>query len=209
MDFILLVVVRLATLIPIVAPALIMLGLRTRRKTETSWPRALVAVAILVTAALCIYDASRVLDSQALQHNFGYYIDIPLRDQMDVLVQGLAPLGVLALGALAWSTMSAVRAQETPRRFWLAIGAGSTLLFATGLNSSITEIVMGSGPIDSRVVASLLNATFELNGLAVLAGLVLLLVGFGLGLPDSDEDLLGEVIPEGTAPGSIHPAPGA
>jgi hypothetical protein len=52
------------------------------------------------------------------------------------------------------------------------------------------------------VVASLLSATFEVQRLAALAGLVLLLVGFGLGLPDSDEGLLGEVLPEEAMPGA-------
>jgi hypothetical protein len=123
-----------------------------------------------------------------------------LRDQLDVLAQGLAPLGLLALGVLAWSTTSAIRAQETPRRFWLAIGAGSTLLFATSLYSSIIDPIIMSGPENSSVVATLLSATFDVQRLAALAGLVLLLVGFGLGLPDSDEDLLGEVLPEGAVP---------
>ncbi len=202
LDFILHVAARLASLIAIAAPALVMLGLRTRRKTETSWPKTLVAVAVLVTAALCVYDANQALDSQALQHNFGYYVDISLRDQLDVLAQALAPLGLLALGALAWSTMSAVRAQETPRRFWLAIGAGSTLLFATSLYPSIIDPIIMSGPVNSALVASLLSATFEVQRLAALAGLVLLLVGFGLGLPDSNEDILGEVLPEEAIPGA-------
>ena len=203
LDFGLRVAARLASLIAIAAPALIMLGLRLRRKTETTWPKALVAVAIVGTAALCAYDANNAMEWQRLEHNFGYYIDTSLRDQLDVLVQAMAPLGLLALGTLAWSTFSAVRANEAPRRFWLAIGAGSSVLFATSLYSSIIGPIVGSGPFDSPVVASLLSAAFEIQSVAILAGLVLLLVGFGLGLPDSDEDALGEVLPDGTATGNV------
>ena len=205
LDFILRVAVRLASLIAIAAPALIVFGLRRRRRTETSWPKALVAVAVLVTAALCVYDANQALQWQSLEHNFGYYIDISWRDRLDVLAQAMAPLGLLALGALAWSTISAVRAQETPRRFWLAIGVGSTLLFAASLYSSVIGPIMGSGPIDSPAVSSLLNAAFELDILTVLAGLVLLLVGLGLGLPESDEEVLGEVLPDESATGNEVP----
>jgi hypothetical protein len=196
LDFVLRVAVRLASLIAIAAPAFIVFGLRRRRRTETSWPRALVTVAVVVTAALCIYDVNKALEWQGLQQNFGYYVDISLRDQLDAIAQGLAPLRVLALGALAWSTMSGVRAQETARRFWLAIGVGSTVLFATSLYLSIIDPIMATGPIDSPVVWGLLSATFEVQAVATLAGLALLLIGFGLGLPDSDEELLGYPIPE-------------
>jgi hypothetical protein len=197
--FILRVAVRLATLIAIAAPALIMLGLRTRRQTETSWPKALVTLAVVVTAALCVYDYRQALDWQQIQNNFGYYIDISLRDQLDAIAQGLDPLRLLALGALAWSTISAVRAQETPRRFWLATGVGSTLLFAASLYSGIADPILASGPWSSPALSSLLSATGELDRLAGLTGLVLLLIGFALGLPESDEDALGEVLPDGTA----------
>jgi hypothetical protein len=203
LDFIVRVAVRLASLIAIAAPALVLLGLRTRRRTETTWPKALVAVAIVVTVGLCVYDANQAIQWQQPWHNFGYYIDISLRDQLDVLAQGLEPLRLLALGALAWSTISAVRAREAPRRFWLAIGAGSTVLFAASLYSTVMGPIMESGPIDSPVVASLLNVTFELDRLALLVGLALLLIGFGLGLPDSDEDALGEVLPDESATGNV------
>jgi hypothetical protein len=203
LNFILPVAVQLASLIAIAAPALVLLGLRTRRRTETTWPKALVAVAIVVTAGLCVYDANQAIQWQQPWHNFGYNIDISLRDQLDVLAQGLEPLRLLALGALAWSTMSAVRAQEAPRRFWLAIGAGSTVLFAASLYSTVMGPIMESGPIDSPLVASLLIVTFELDRLAWLVGLALLLIAFGLGLPNSDEDALGDVLPDGTATGNV------
>ena len=200
-DFVLRVGMRGASLIAIVAPALVMLGLRSRRETQTSWPRALVAIAIVVTAVLCVLSVKQALDSQALQNNFGYYIDISLRDRLDAIAQGLETLGLLTMGALAWSAVSAVRAQEEPRRFWLAIGAGSSLLFATDLYGRLGFPGAGGGfgPIDWPAIASLSAAIGEIRILAVLAGFILLLIGFGLGLPDSDEELLGDVLPEGAA----------
>lgn len=192
-DFILRVAVRLATLIAIAAPALIMLGLRTRRKTDTSWPKALVTLAVVVTAALCVYDYRQALDWQQIQNNFGYYVDISLRDRLDAIAQGLDPLRLLALGALAWSTISAFRANEAPRRFWLAVCAGSTLLFASELYSTL----------ETQIPVSVIwNATYQVQAVATLTGLVLLLIGFGLGLPDSDEDAPGAVLPDAVAPGA-------
>jgi hypothetical protein len=199
-DFVLRVGVRGASLLAIAGPALVMLGLRTRRETQTSWPRALVAVAVVVTAALCVWNVKQALDSQALQDNYGYYIDISLRDRLDAIAQGLEALDLLTMGALAWSAVSAVRAQEEPRRFWLAIGAGSSLLFATDLYWRLALPGAGGamGPLD-WLSASLSAAIAEIRILAVLAGFVLLLIGFGLGLPDSDEELLGDVLPERAA----------
>lgn len=199
LDFSVRVATRLASLIANSAPALIAFGLRRRRRTETSWPRALVAVAVLVTAALCVYDANQALQWQSLEHDFGYYIDISLRDQLDVLALAMAPLGLLALGALAWSTLSAFRAHETPRPFWFAVSTGSTLVLAAALYSQWQSLM------PTVLLSTIWSATYQVQILAILAGLVLLLVGFGVGLPDSDEDLLGEVIPDESAQAPYSP----
>jgi len=190
LDFSLRVATRLVSMIAISAPAFVVFGLRRRRRTETSWPMALVAVAVLVTAALCVYDANQALQSQSLEHNLGYYIDSSLRDQLDVLAQAMAPLGLLALGALAWSTLSAFRANEAPRLFWFAVSTGSTLVLAAALYSQLQSLM----PTD--LLSVIWSPIYQVQLLAILAGLVLLLIGFGLGLPESDEDLLGNVIPE-------------
>ena len=199
LDFSLRVATRLVSLIAISAPAFIVFDLRGRRRTETSWPRALVAVAVLVTAALCFYDANQAIQAQSLEGNFGYYIDISLRDQLDVLAQAMAPLGLLALGALAWSTLSAFRANEAPRSFWFAVSTGSTLLLAAALYSQLQSLM----PTD--LLSVIWSATYQVQLVAILAGLLLLLIGFGLGLPGSDEDLLGEVFPDESAPSAVLP----
>lgn len=46
------------------------------------------------------------------------------------------------------------------------------------------------------------NATYAVQPVAILAGLVLPLIGFALGLSESDEELLGDVLSEGAAPGA-------
>jgi hypothetical protein len=56
--------------------------------------------------------------------------------------------------------------------------------------------ILGAGVISTDLVSVLWSATYDLSAVAILAGLVLLLIGFGLGLPDSDEDLLGNVLPD-------------
>jgi hypothetical protein len=71
-------------------------------------------------------------------------------------------------------------------------------LFAADLYWRLGLPGAGAGPLD-WLPASLSAAIAEVRILAVLAGFVLLLIGFGLGLPDSDEELLGDVLPEGAA----------
>jgi hypothetical protein len=191
-DFGLRVISRLASLLALAAPAVIAYGLRGRRKTQTSWPKVLVAGAVVGVASLCVLNVKQALDSQALINYFGYYIDSSLRDRLDAIAQGFEPLGLLAVGALAWSSVSAVRAQEAPRRFWLAMSAGSSLLLATALYSRLGLM--------SESLWTLLNLAYGILILAAIAGFTLLLIGFGIGLPDSDEDLLGDVLPVSTQP---------
>jgi hypothetical protein len=56
--------------------------------------------------------------------------------------------------------------------------------------------IPGAVVIPTDLLSLLWNATYDLHAVAILAGFALLLVGFGLGLPDSDEELLGDAIPE-------------
>ena len=196
----------LASIISIAGPALVAQGLYRRRKTETTWPPALIAAAVFVTAALCVLAAKAAIDSyQAWE---AYRVDSgtsPFGSPLSILAAALGPLNLLATGALAWSTLSAFRANEAPRRFWLAVCAGSTLLFASELYSDSVMQIPGTGVLPTDLVSVLWNATYDLHAVAVLAGFVLLLIGFGLGLPDSDEDALGEVLPDESATGNEVP----
>jgi hypothetical protein len=126
----------LASIISIAGPALVAQGLYRRRKTETTWPPALIAAAVFVTAALCVLAAKAAIDSyqawEAYRVNSG---PSPSGSPLSILAAALGPLNLLATGALAWSTLSAFRANEAPRRFWLAVCAGSNLLFASEIYS--------------------------------------------------------------------------
>ena len=196
----------LASIISIAGPALVAQGLYRRRKTETTWPPALIAAAVFVTAALCVLEAKAVIDSyqawEAYRVNSG---ELAFSSQLSIVAAALGPLNLLATGALAWSTLSAFRANEAPRRFWLAVCAGSTLLFASTIYSHSVMQIPSAGGIPTDLLSVLWNATYDLHAVAILAGFVLLLVGFALGLPDSDEDALGEVLPDESATGNEVP----
>jgi hypothetical protein len=203
---------QLALIISIAGPALVAQGLYRRRRTETTWPPALVIAALLVTAAFCVLEAKVAIDSyQAWE---AYRVDSgasPSSSPLSIVAAALGPLSLLATGALAWTTLSAFRANEAPRRFWFAVCTGSSLLFASELYSHSAMQILGAGVISTDLMSVLWSATYQVQAVAILAGLVLLLIGFGLGLPKSDEDLLGNVIPDENAPGAVLPdadAPG-
>jgi hypothetical protein len=88
-------------------------------------------------------------------------------------------LRILTVGALAWSTMSAVRAREEPHRFWLSVSAGSALTLGVSILTIGLNIVSYS---------SFVYIAFPLIWLDIvggLAGMAMLLVGFAQGLPDA------------------------
>jgi hypothetical protein len=181
----------LASIISIAGPALVAQGLYRRRKTETTWPPALIAAAVFVTAALCVLAAKAAIDSyqawEAYRVDFG---GSAIGSPLSIVGEALGPLSLLMVGVLAWSTLSAFRANEEPRRFWFAVSAGSTLVFASELYSHLQS------QIPTDLLSVIWSATYQVQSVAILAGFVLLLIGFGLGLPDSDEELLGDAIPE-------------
>jgi hypothetical protein len=188
---------QLASIISIAGPALVAQGLYRRRRTETTWPPALVVAALLVAAAFCVLEAKVAIDSYQAWEAYGVNsVASPSSRPLSIVAAALGPLSLLATGALAWTTLSAFRANEAPRRFWFAVCAGSSLLFASELYSHSVMQILGAGVISTDLVSVLWSATYDLSAVAILAGLVLLLIGFGLGLPDSDEDLLGNVLPD-------------
>ena len=184
----------LASITSIVGPALVAQGLYRRRRTQTTWPPALVAAALVVTAAFCLVQARAAIDAyQALEP---YRVDFggsAFGSPLSIVGEALGPLSLLTVGVLAWSTLSAFRANEEPRRFWFAVSAGSTLVFASELYSHLQS------QIPTDLLSVIWNATYQVQSVAILAGLALLLIGFGLGLPDSDEDLPGDELPDESA----------
>ena len=128
----------LAAVIALGGPVVIAYGLSRRRRSQTTWPRVLVAAGIVGAVALGIYAA---------QNTVGFYgsfeaavtgsTQLSLDDQVNVILQAASPVELLGLGILAWSSLSALRAGETPSRFWGLVCASSTALFFLGVYSAV------------------------------------------------------------------------
>jgi hypothetical protein len=167
-----------ADILSLAGPAVVALGLLQRRRTQTTWPRALVALALIGTVLLCVYEtnnATRVFSETPEGLTGG--------NLWSVVNMALGPLGLLTVGALAWSTLAAVRAREESRRFWLWVFAGSAVLLGVGLLSVALTLVLGSLAVDSDTYVTLLEQTIWIDGVGSLVGMAFLLVGFALGLP--------------------------
>jgi hypothetical protein len=164
----------LAAIISIAGPALIAIALEQRRRTETTWPKALVASSVIAAGALCLLAANAAIGVAS-----GTTADFDSGYPWFVVVMALSPLRILTVGALAWSTMSAVRAREEPHRFWLSVSAGSALTLGVSILTIGLNIVSYS---------SFVYIAFPLIWLDIvggLAGMAMLLVGFAQGLPDA------------------------
>ena len=121
----------------IAAPLMIVYGLSFRRRTATSWPLLVVAVAAAGTAAV-----SSAWDSYISQFGLAVFLTDGPAKQIEFLAEIISPLGLLSLCVLVWSSLSAVRAKEQPRRFWLALTAGSVALLAIHIYGHTVLFVM-------------------------------------------------------------------
>lgn len=194
----------------VAGPALIAAGLERRRRTSSTWPVPLVAVAAVLVAATCVQATSSTLGWYNAQQGlgFGFGTQDALAAQIRVVVAAVGPLRLLAVGALAWSALSAVRAGEEPRRFWVGITAGSAVLLATSaLGYAMTFLVMVIG--NSANTLDLFTAYNDIVPVSSVIGIGLLLLAFAIGLPEDPMDL-GEVVPGPDAPPAPPlPAPAA
>jgi hypothetical protein len=176
----------LTAIASLAGPALVAIGLLQRRRTEATWPKALVALVLIGTAALCVYAASSAIDQY---ENFqsllgtGLGVAFGISDPLFVVSVALDPMRVLTVGALAWSSLSAVRASEEPRRFWSLVSAGSAVLLGLTILSVTLGLAEASGALAPDTYLAVFGPISWVESLAELAGMALLLVGFGLGLP--------------------------
>jgi hypothetical protein len=164
----------LANLVSVAGPALIAIALLRRRRTETTWPGALVAPTLVATAVLCLLAANGALSDFS-----GTTIQVTPGYNWFVAFEVLGPLGLLTVGALAWSTLAAVRAKEEPRRFWLLVFAGSAVL----LGVAILVTAMNLEDYSQLPVYTALPYQILLVSLGSLVGMALLLIAFAQGLP--------------------------
>jgi hypothetical protein len=168
----------LAAIASLSGPVLVAIALMQRRRTETTWPRALVGLTLIATGALCLLAAN-----SAIGVSSGATIGVDPEYTLFVAVVALRPLQVLTIGALAWSTLAAVRAREEPRRFWLLVFVGSAVMFGTYVLSSSLDLALASPALGSDTYLAVLDQIVLVDILGGLVGMVLLLIGFAQGLP--------------------------
>jgi len=180
----------LALIAEIAGPAIVAVYLERRRRTRTSWPAAVVAVAIVGVAVACAYQASTALDwlnnrQLAPQLDGAGWVD--LAGLVRVVSDTAGPVVLLSVGALAWSSLAAVRGFETRRRFWLALTVGAAcLLTADFVGFAVWPVVGAIGY--SPQLDSLVWTLSDLEVWAGLAGVGLVLLAFVTGLPAESRD---------------------
>ena len=188
-------VVRDLAVVPSLAgPALIAFGLSSRRRTATTWPRAMVVVAFSIAAFWGLSEAKGMLDFYGSTNiaidaaAFG----LTNRQIVYAITSLVRPIEMLGIGAMAWSSLSALRAGEPHRRFWAPAFAGSTMLFCVAVYSNIVATTFSvSGP--NEFVIAVYTAFSGVAGGAQVLGFVALIVAFALGLPPDPLDL-GDVV---------------
>jgi hypothetical protein len=185
----------LAGIPALAGPALIAYGLSRRRRTETTWPRAMVVVAVVIGAAWGISDARAAIDfywSQNLDIT-GAPAGLTNREIVFVIASGLRSVYLLGFGALAWSSLSAVRAGESRKSFWILMFAGSAMLFVLALYSDGVMRAPNPGSIVGDIVIAIQQALGDFVVWAYVVAYAALVTGFMLGLPPDPRDL-GDVV---------------
>jgi hypothetical protein len=199
----------LAGIPALAGPALIAYGLSRRRRTETTWPRAMVLAAIVIAAAWGLSDARSTIDiywSQSFDMT-GSPSGLTNREIVFAITSGLRSVYLLGFGALAWSSLSAVRAGEPRQSFWMLMFAGSVMLFVLGIYSDGVMRVAYPGSVVGDIVIAIYQALNDYVVWAYVAAYGALVIAFGLGLPPDPLDL-GDVVgaeDAGWAPGSLPP----
>lgn len=189
------VVRDLAPIPAIAGPALIAYGLSKRRRTQTTWPCVMVVAAIVIAAAWGLRDATATLDSYG-SANFGpdgVAAGLTKREIVQAIVTLLRPMEILGLGAIAWSSLSAIRAAEPQRRFWVTAFAGSTVLFVLAGYSDFWWMAFYGGSVPGDLAIAVYSALSGVASGANLLGYAALDVAFLLGLPPDPLDL-GDVV---------------
>lgn len=170
-------------IVGLAAPLVIAYDLAFRRRTTTSWPRPVIVLAVAGTAAALWWTTSTALDWYNSQMGIGAALsDEPAR-QLLFLDQILSPLALLSLGVIAWSGMSAVRADEQPRRFWIALTAGSVALLVLHVYEHLASWVVPTIGF-SQTVTDLYLDSIHIEYVVAVAGIALLLLAFGFGVPN-------------------------
>jgi hypothetical protein len=193
----------LAGIPALAGPVLIAYGLSRRRRTETTWPRAMVVAAIVLAAVWGLSDARVAIDFYASQ-NFdlaGTSVGLTNREIVFAITNGLRPVYILGFGALAWSSLSAVRAREPHKSFWVLTFAGSAMLFVLGMYSDGVMRAPDPGSVVGGIVIVIQQALADFVVWAYAVAYAALVAAFVVGLPPDPLDL-GDVVSAGAADGT-------
>jgi hypothetical protein len=163
-------------------PVLIAIGLSRRRRSPTTWPLPVVMLAVAGTASVCTYWFTNAWGWFSLELQYGATIQDKLGALVSFVSEITWPLILLSLGAMAWSGLSAVRAGEAPRRFWIPFTMGSFAVLvnvAYGVSYQFAWSTIGY----SHSVDNVVTALFHVQSVVSTAGIILLVLAFGLGMP--------------------------
>jgi hypothetical protein len=183
----------LAPIPAIAGPAVIAYGLAKRRRTETTWPRSIVVVAIVFAAAWGLINARVMLDFYGYLGPGGFPGGLTKREIVQTITTMLGPMEILGLGGIAWASLSAIRAGEPQRPFWALAFAGSTLLFSLAVYSNVFYMIFNGGSVPDEFAISVYSALSGVFTVANLLAFAALVAAFMLGLPPDPLDL-GDVV---------------
>lgn len=176
-------------------PALIAYGLLKRRRTETTWPRAMVVAAIVIAAAWGLSNARGMLDVYGSINSGpdGIPAGLTKREIVQAIAVLLRPVEILGLAAVAWTSLSAIRAGEVHRRFWALAFAGSTVLFCLDVYSNVVWTMLYGGSAPSDFAIAVFSSVSDIIGGGYLLAYAALVAAFMIGLPPDPLDL-GDVV---------------
>ncbi len=170
-------------------PLLIVLELARRRSSAVAWPRLPAAAAALAVAALAIWQLGTSLDLLRTTSLDG---SLSGRDWLSAIDDAVRDVAILPVAALAWASLSAVRAKETPTRFWLCLVTGSALMLAVAVLGDVASLtisgavnVAGGNPSD-ELINNVTQAQEVVNvvlSIALSVGWVFVLRAFASGVP--------------------------
>jgi hypothetical protein len=98
-----------------------------------------------------------------------------------MVIWSLNPFVILATGLLSWISLSAIRAGESPRAQWRAMFAGSTLIVAGSLYTTVVPLVGSWSLLDP--------IWFYLLRTAGITGMTLLILAFMSGVFFTGRDM--------------------
>jgi hypothetical protein len=202
---------ELAVIPALAGPMLIAYGLSSRRRTATTWPRPITVAAVVLAAAWGLIAAKGTIDFfTSTNLGVGAGAGLTNRQIVYAITSFLRPLEMLGLGAIAWSSLSAIRAGEPQRRFWVPALVGSTVLFLLACYSGFWQMAFYSGSVPNDLAIAVYSTLSGIASAAYLFGYAVLVFAFGLGLPPDPLDL-GEVVAAGDAEGAENAsvAPGS